>query len=244
MYNKVIFYIIIVCILILIILVSIYYYFEEKKLIPNTWSILQYDDRNNSYNKKLMKLNKEYCNLFGYNYLFFNSTDISLPPYWIKVYLAKKLLEKNPTSKGCIWLDSDAVIHQRTKPIEWVLKEEKDFYLCPDPPLWSSPFNAGVWIVRNTSIGKSILIDWMKCYNPKNWSIGSNKKWKTKGKWAGIDYEQGSFVKYILPKYKYNLCILPYHVLQTQEIKDVKPDTFALHFCHKKDEGIIKYLES
>ena len=72
MYNKVIFYIIIVCILILIILVSIYYYFEEKKLIPNTWSILQYDDRNNSYNKKLMKLNKEYCNLFGYNYLFFN----------------------------------------------------------------------------------------------------------------------------------------------------------------------------
>ena len=57
-------------------------------------------------------------------------------------------------------------------------------------------------IVKNNTMGQTIISNWMKLYNPDKWIFFANK-WLADSDWAAEDYEQGAFIKYILTSYNY-----------------------------------------
>ena len=94
--------------------------------------------------------------------------------------------------KYILWLDSDALIHLNEHLgtfIEFHLKD-RDMLISSDPPIWKSPFNAGVWCVKNNKNTKKILEDWLSHYNKNLWNK-IDGKWHCKNcVWSGIEYEQ------------------------------------------------------
>ena len=204
-----------------------------------TYAIIQYDNRELTGDYlKFTEKNKEYCIKYNYEYIFYNSK-YDMPVYWIKVKLAKDLLETNKY-KGVLWIDTDAVIHNFDRPIDDICIENKSMYICPDRRPGSKAFNAGVWLILSDTNGKQIMNEWMSLYyNIKhNWKI-INGKYSTKEKYAGDAYEQGAFIKHILTNLVLNqyIKVIDVYVFQGMHVDIDKygDDVKILHFC-----GIIK----
>ena len=73
-----------------------------------------------------------------------------------------------------------------------------------------------------------------KLYNKDNWKYDiEKKKWHTDLPWAGVAYEQGSFIEYILDneKFKKDIIVLPYYVFNNNSCSDYKPETISTHLA-------------
>jgi hypothetical protein len=209
----------------------------------DTFLVLQYDNRKVEKDFiKLMNINKKYCLQYNYDYVFIKK-QYDLPPYWIKVYLLHHFLQTKKY-KGILWIDMDACVHNFDIRLEDILIKDKYFYKSPDNKIWKSSFNAGVFLVLNNEIGMNIMNDWMKCYNKNKWHKKTRNKWTTNCKWAGICYEQGSFEKYISPKY--NKYIQTFHWSFFQSfysnlLENENRCVFTLHFAGDKIKKEIPY---
>ena len=203
------------------------------------WAIVQYENRPLSESiKQLIKINKEYCEKHNYTYIF-ESKLYNMPPYWIKVLLVKEILETG-NYKGILWMDSDAVINNMNTKFEDLVKVDRSFYYCKDAPRFPSPFNAGVWLVINNIIGKSLLNEWLNLYNKNDWKKSPDGSWVSNGGWSGETYEQGSFIKFIIPKYHKSLH--KFHWRKFQSVEKNKA-AFTLHFAGEyKDENMPTYI--
>lgn len=147
------------------------------------------------------------------------------PPYWAKVFAAKRALEDDALKCArVIWVDSDATFHvtrsscegkrcattvRSVREIAEELFDGKDFFYSRDPSMtppneyWGSEFNAGFWGCANTTRGREIMDAWTKAYHVEAWSRGPNGQWTSTGNFAGSTYEQGAFVNSgLLKKYK------------------------------------------
>ena len=203
-----------------------------------SWAVVQYDNRPlNKSLELLVQKNKEYCAKHNYKYIF-ETKEYNLPPYWIKVKLAQDLLKKY---KGVFWLDSDAVI-QDSVPFTALVKEGRSFYYCKDAPKFPSKFNAGVWLVLNDTIGRSLLDDWLKSYDKTKWHRFPDGKWVSSGNWSGETYEQGAFIKFIEPKYRKSLYKYNWRKFQSVEINK---EAFTLHFAGEyEEENLPAYIKT
>ena len=151
-------------ILLLIIIVSLSYllYYRTRSIDSfnnlERWAIIQYDNRELSHiDKDFCERNKRYASRHNYEYIFLKDGYENYPPYWAKVAIMQNYL---PKYDGVFWIDTDAVITDfSNRRIEELADHNKAFIMCPDPPMWSSPFNAGVWGVRNNDAGdrKSVV---------------------------------------------------------------------------------------
>ena len=200
----------------------------------DTYLILQYDNRPIQHNlKKLMNMNKQYCLQYKYDYKFIHK-EYNLPPYWIKVLLTYTLL---PKYKGILWLDTDACIYNDTIQLTDMIMKDKHFYSSPDNKVWDSPFNAGVFFVLNTKKGLEIMNHWLNTYDEKMWKK-QDKKWTASCDWASECYEQGSFVKNILPKYSTYIHSFPWRFFQSfyHNLEEDNSCVFTLHFTGVLDE--------
>ena len=214
---------------------------SKTKKNKKTYLILQYDNRNiKPQFKELMNINKKYCSLYGYDYILDTET-YNLPPYWIKVMLADKLLKTNKY-KGILWIDTDAVINDFSISLDSICCPNKSIYYSYEfferykvgtQELVSQyRFNSGVWFVLGDKIGKEIMNEWVKLYNPKDWTL-KNKKWECIDcKWAGVEYEQGGFEKHIIPKYKKNCKQYKYSFFQSTTTNSINKNDpkFIYHF--------------
>jgi hypothetical protein len=202
------------------------------------WAVVQYDNRPLPLNyKALQNINRKYCAHNGYKYIFIKE-EMNIPPYWRKVKIVQDLLKSNKY-KGIFWLDTDAVIHNMEISLDDLLVENKHFYYAPDRPRWITSFNAGVWFVLNTDIGKQIMDEWMKVYNKDDW-MQVDGLWKTSGRWAGPTYEQGAFIKYVKPYIKNYIHMFPWFFMQTNI---PSKEAFVLHFAANHKREIPAYLE-
>ena len=197
---------------------------DIKEQAESTWLFLQYDTRPlTEIDKAFVVRNQAYCQRHGYEYRMVSEDDGLLPPYWTKVSLAQRYLTGY---KGVMWMDTDAVMVSDTS-IESLFPAEKHMMFSPDAPLWAlqSAFNAGIWMIRNTEQGHSIMNQWMKCYNPSQWYKADT--WHSNGIWAGDTYEQGAFSSFVLPK-----VISWVHIVDWSVFQDVKKtmEAFSLHF--------------
>lgn len=207
--------------------------------------IIQYDDRElDEKLSHLKNLNKTYCKLHNIDYRFYNKVNVDLPPYWIKVYLVQKLL---PSFDYVMWIDTDAYlgnVHNLNQFIQRHI-EDKDFLLSSDMPPWvtHSPFNAGVFVVKNSEIGNNLINKWMSKFRPYKWKKNKSNKWVCIGNscnWAGKNYEQGSFTKYIMPKYRPHIKEVSWSIINNPFYDKAKNCIFHFAAEHKKNIEISK----
>lgn len=208
------------------------------------WVVVQYDNRQiPDHYKKLIEINREYCKVHKYEYIFKNE-EFDLPPWWIKVKVCLDVLLTNKYN-GVIWMDTDASIFDCSQTVDDFTKDPtKHFFISRDPIEWTGIVNAGVWIVKNTPIGQNIMKDWFNLYNKEkwvktgtSWSINNNLSDIDK-RWAGINYEQGSFTEVLLPKYKDSIHIHPVRTLSHWQ--PTKADlSFIGHFFKGLPNGTL-----
>lgn len=206
------------------------------------WAVVQYDNRPIHAYKNLVQRNKEYCKRHGYEYVF-ESRDFGLPPYWVKVRLVLEILETGRYA-GVLWLDTDAVVHDLSRPLDSLLVADSVFYYCGDAPPYSSPFCAAVWFIRDCNIARRMMFSWMSLYDPSSWNCVAGS-WTTTGPWAGDTYEQGSFVSSMFPWYHDVIYAYPWSLLQGTAATDT---SFILHFarssiCPEKHGPLVAYLK-
>jgi hypothetical protein len=210
------------------------------------WAVVQFDNRplSDDY-QKLVELNKKYCHMYAYDHYFYSNEYNHITPYWAKIHAVQNVLNmKNgdsPKYAGVLWIDTDAVIDNTKIKLNDV--SSKDFFCSGDPPLWHSPFNAGVWGVRSTPIGYKIINKWIELYNAVStaWSTDSTGAWKSTGGWAGNTYEQGAFIENILHSeaFRNHIDILPWEYLQDIKHTD---KSITLHFAGKRNAELRDYL--
>jgi hypothetical protein len=169
--------------------------------------IIQYDDRDVNQFNALIEKNKEYCKEKGYDYKFFSKGYENVPPYWRKVFLVKEFLNFYSV---VVWVDTDAAIVSN-EAVDTLFRPQTHFAFSPNPNLLhlsmldmlSAPFCAGVWAVKSTPQGKTIMDYWSNSYNPKKWSL-KDGKWIADCPYGGYCYEQGSFEIYIYRTANFN----------------------------------------
>lgn len=234
---------------------------KKNKTKNKTYAVVQYDNRKLDKNMEILtKINKQYCSLYNYDYIFITKKyDIS--PYWIKVKIVRDILLTNKY-KGVLWLDTDAVIHDYSISLDIIQIPDKSFYYSHDFTEYinddlkyvnSFNFNAGVWFVLNDKQGINIMNDWMELYDPNKWHrVKKNKGveqsgWKCNDcEWAGEHYEQGAFIKSIIPKYKKYCFQYPFTFFQSSDYKFcTNEQIFVYHFYarYRKKHILPKYLE-
>ena len=172
--------------------------------------LLQYDDRSPLWAEKLVERNALAAKRLHFDHLYLNESefDESIPPYWRKVFLVEKYLKRG--HPVVVWIDSDAVLVNETEFLSLLNNEmsstyciafssnpgilRKEWWFCR---LWSAPFCAGVFVVKNTEKSLDILGEWKRHFNPTLWTAptleSKNKKWLAVGLYGGSSYEQGCF---------------------------------------------------
>lgn len=164
-------------------------------------AVAQYDDRPFGALGQLAPLigrNSKYAELHGYEYAFVNKLGADVPPFWAKVHITAHYLRAG--YDAVLWLDTDAVVHDLDMTVPRFFAKDEVFVYAPDNPVWPSPFNAGIFMCRG-SRGLDLMEEWVALYQPDQWEKVEGQ-WKSKdGVWAGVAYEQGSFIANLLPKY-------------------------------------------
>lgn len=208
--------------------------------------VVQYETRRDTALRLLMKYTRDYCLQHGYTYTC-PTDEYDIPLYWIKVKLIQDLFNSVPASQDlCVaWIDSDAVFVRTEVTVESIMQNAhgRDFVTSLDPGS-TTDMNAGVFFIRRTDEMRQLVDDWMDCYKTDRWSKSMDAegsiKWTTKGKWAGPDYEQGSFNAVIMPKYRHEIALLPEKVFACYE--PVYPaETIVCHFMYKHKWKIWVY---
>lgn len=205
-------------------------------------TILQYENRVLDCTEKLMSRNQLYCERHGYRYVRPTGT-YSMSPYWIKVALVKQWMDSG--TDYLAWFDSDAVVHQQSTRIE-DLFDKHDMLISYDygdlRNLGRYVANTGVFLFRVNANTRRLVQEWWNGYKPERW-YQVQGTWKTEGKWAGPDYEQGYFNTTIVPKFHDSIQILDPERLDDQSLFP-SAETFSCHFCYpsKKESAIPLYL--
>jgi hypothetical protein len=207
--------------------------------------VVQYETRRDTALRLLMKYTQDYCLQHGYMY-YCPDKAFDLPTYWIKVKLIQELFQTVPVGTDLIvaWVDSDAVFVRPEVRIQDILGGAQSDFVSSLDPGSTTIMNAGVFFIRRTERTRKIVDEWMDGYVPSRWSKSVDEngemKWKTVGKWAGPDYEQGSFNDRILPKYRQEIVLLPEKVLACYE-PFYEPETVVCHFMYKHKWKIWVY---
>jgi hypothetical protein len=193
--------------------------------------VIQYETRRDTALRVSMKYTEEYCAKHGYLYVC-PSEEYNLPTYWVKVYLLQQVMKQMSGEELYVaWLDSDAVFVKPETRVEDLFPPGKDFVTSLDPG-FTDAMNAGVFFVRRTPTTIQLVDDWMASYDPTRWKKDAHGKWTTDGRWAGPDYEQGSFNVRILPEYRSMIALQPESMFACYDTFPCK-DTIVSHFMYK-----------
>lgn len=161
--------------------------FENKH---NKILILTFDDRPHvNYIKNHNDNFNKYAKNKGYTYKFEHiyNENLNTNPYWYKIYLVKYYLDMN-LYDYVMWVDSDTMIINETFDLNSYLNQHSsDLYFCDDNQTIEK-INAGIFVIKNSHIGKQYLND---CINNFCSDCILKGEKKLKGNWAATCYEQG-----------------------------------------------------
>lgn len=240
------------------------------------WCVAQYHiGHRNDDIKDLMAWNSQLCSQFNVKYCDLTEEETllhSVPPYWSKVKGVMMLAERERQNIDAIlWLDSDAALSKYgIKNLSCLFKTPQQFFsFSSDCPEWTSPFNAGVWAVRNDGDGRRLLERWFAKFLPDAWTLVDRKshKWECYGHFAGYFYEQASMVEIIFSSHEYvenidyqimswaalqatpthyvrGVCIMTYHFAgpfkkQIREALEMKFPHVAHFWCRRDGKTMI-----
>jgi hypothetical protein len=235
---------IIISITVLILVTLFYLYSKFTVNLENDFVKMKNYVNNTNYNRKniaivtletresnMLSLHnknvREYCELYGYTYIFRNSYEnvLKLPIYWQKLQLVKDILE-NHNFEYVFWFDSDTLIIDDTICLESILDEHSSIYIGNDFSN-NSTLCAGVFAIKNNHIGLDFIQDCIETYVNNNDCKDNFGNYFLGGDWAGVCYEQGMMNKLIKTKYVNYVKLFENHMV----LNNYTPNTncFILH---------------
>lgn len=195
---------------------------NHKRLSTSRLLFITFDNRPHLEFVKIHNKNiKGYAQKWNYDYIYMDSC--SHNTYWCKLYL---VLEHLNTDKYdyVIWLDSDTIINNYDICFgELLSRYDKDIFIGHDNNPIFNLVNAGVFAIKNTSIGKEFITD---CIN----NFDSNcltEESVLNGIFGGTCYEQGIMNLLIANKYKDNTMILSQDIIYNN--RTCRNDVFIMH---------------
>ena len=125
----------------------------------------------------------EYCRLHGYSYYFendltklFSQKELKkygeMNYYWLKVRLAKKVLQDLKFSH-IFWIDSDSIFVDMRKSLDDLVSKEKNLVFTGDA--WDL-FNTGHFMFSKSSWSLKFLNSWLDLYGQQSRSIQTTHK--------------------------------------------------------------------
>jgi hypothetical protein len=146
---------------------------------------------------------KKYSEIHGYSYFRLDNCPKEVATtYWCKIHRVKDFLDSGEYDY-VMWADSDTIIPDLSKSLDVFISNvgEPDIIIGRDT--WGffdlNSFCAGVFLIKNSNVGKSFINDCLIKIKSKNGCIIDNKE---QGVWAGICYEQGLMNLFLREKYK------------------------------------------
>jgi hypothetical protein len=213
---------------------------RNKKVIPytnkNRILLVSYDDRSDE--KFILEHNKNitaYADKYGYTYKYISNYPSDINTYWKKIFIVRDELQTNQYDY-VMWLDTDTIILNFDFNLNTLINSyNADLFLIDDNIFPKQQINAGVFIIKNTSIGKSYINDIISSYNNLT-CIKSNSK-ILKGIWGGTCYEQGqmNIVLNSNNEYLLNCTVLPREIFFCgTDISNCFPNQFLFHYYGTK----------
>lgn len=198
-------------------------YCENYSSKTTSIAFITYENRKEKYIDLHDRNIYDYCMLYGYDYIRLDKSYDDISPYWYKIKCVKNMLDSN-NWKYIIWLDSDTFINNFNIDIGKILNQyNSDIFVASDNHPLYDIVNAGVFVVKNSNIGKKFMEDWIFSYNKLCYTNNS-----LKGKWAMSCYEQGQLNKLIGDKYHKNTTLLDNNVVSNKGTCD--KNTFIIHY--------------
>jgi hypothetical protein len=194
----------------------------------NKIAIVTFENRHNiDYINMHNKNISSYCDIWNYDYIFYDQCDKNI--YWCKIYYVLDTLKQNKYDY-VLWLDSDTIIKNNNISIDMIVnKYTSDIFMGTDS---TTGFCAGVFIIKNSDTGISFLEDCISNLMP----ICITEDNKLKGDWAGMCYEQGVMNMLIFEKYANYTTCLPEYIIYNGDSNTCNADTFIYHMFASKEK--------
>jgi len=208
--------------------------FKKRKI-----AIITAEDRDYQFVKYHDINFNKYAQIHGYSYFRLDNCPKEVSStYWCKIHHVKEFLDSGEYDY-VMWADSDTIIPDSSKSLDQFISNagEPDIVIGTDPGM--NALNAGVFLIKNSDIGKSFINDCLSKVKSKDKCIINGKE---QGLWAGICYEQGVMNLLARENYKDHILVDNHidFVLNTSDVYKVdhgimdKP--IVLHLCgHKND---------
>lgn len=199
---------------------------NNKLLVPKRGKsrvlIVTFDDRPNvGYIAKHNENLQRYADKWNYTYKFYSRCEYNV--YWCKLHLVLDELESDQYDY-VMWLDSDTFIKNFDIDLNDILNSySSDIFVGSDNHAFMSIVNAGVFIIRNSDVGKQFLEDCIDTIDKR--CIDNDNK--LNGIWAASCYEQGLMNLLIDSKYSAFTTILPNNILYNSY--KCQNNTFIMH---------------
>jgi hypothetical protein len=204
----------------------------------NKICIITYDDRQNLQYVIIHNKNfKVYSEKWGFDYKYLTKCEHNV--YWCKIYM---LLDELITNKYdyVMWCDSDTYIFNMDINLSDIVNTyNSDILVGSDNNKVYDLINAGIFIIKNTLIGRQYLMDCIKSFNKK---LCSKSDGSLKGVWAATCYEQGVMNILINDKYFKHTTILSNNLIYNNNICDNK--VFIMHLYASSTNQRIKCFNS
>jgi len=190
--------------------------------------IITFDNRNDNYITAHNNNLKEYSKKWNIDYKFYNKCEKNI--YWCKIYLILDALKSNKYD-FVMWLDSDTYIKNMNINLSDILNQyNSDIFICSDNNKNYDWVNAGVFIIKNSKIGRQFIEKCIESFYPEC----LNNDNSLKGRWAGFCYEQGIMNILIANKYRKYTTILTNDIIFCND-KCVE-NVFILHLFGSKEK--------
>jgi hypothetical protein len=210
---------------------------EKPTVKKNKILFITYDNR---YKEEYVLIHnnniKKYVKKYNYEYKYYNKCNDNV--YWCKIFMVLDALIKNKYDY-VIWLDSDTVIKNFDIDIGEIFnKFSSDIFISSDNNTNYDITNAGVFAVKNSTIGKNFLSDCINYISDKC----LNNDGSLKGIWAASCYEQGVMNILIIDKYSKDTTILTNDIIFNYNV--CSDDVFIMHLYASSSNYRVRCFNS
>ena len=151
--------------------------------------------------KNIIRMHRDnvgaYASQQGYNYAFTTEKphfEPTLPINWVKLQLAQHIFRTEPMARVFVWIDVNALVVHNHITVNDIIRESpsSSIYIGKDSPnRKKDPLCAGIFFIRNTSVGRQFVDDCLTQYMQNTKCMNSSGEHTVTGAYAGECYEQG-----------------------------------------------------
>lgn len=205
---------------------------KKNKILIITYDNRKEEDYVHIHNRNIL----EYVKKYNYEYNFYTKCVNNV--YWCKINMVLDALKTNKYDY-VMWMDSDTVIKNFDINIGDILNNySSDVFIGLDNNDNYDLTNSGVFIIKNSIIGKNFLND---CLNTVDKDC-INKDGSLNGKWAASCYEQGIMNLMIVDKYSSYTTVLPNDIIFNYNVCSNK--VFIMHLYASSSDDRMKCFTS